>query len=91
MSAPGEILLSVSPMKIPKNDKSKSCCDQFTDENGHKLNIISSREDGEYCGIYWKFYEQKTIFVPYKKTPDGKIKYWAAPGTMIIGNAADRL
>lgn len=93
MGESGEVQLIAAPMKIPANykGKGKDYCNKFTDGSGNPINVISYRDDGGYCGAYWNFYEKNAIFIPYKKLPNGKIKYWTAPELSIIDTSSGKI
>lgn len=85
MREAGEIQIADSPMLVPKSKNSDDYCNQFTDQDGNPLNVISVRDDGTYCGSYFNFYKDKYLMIPYKILKNGKAEYWASPEFRIIG------
>lgn len=83
LNAQGEIPLSASVLKIPAKQNANYCL-QFTDENLKKLPVISQREDGQYCGEFWRFKTDKNLMVPYQIHNDEQMLYWASPTLKII-------
>jgi hypothetical protein len=80
----GEVRLSDSPLKIPAH-QDVGYCSQFTDQDRKKIQIISERSDGKYCGEYWKFETDKELMLPYKVINSNQILYWASPSLKITG------
>jgi hypothetical protein len=83
LGAQGEIPISASILKIPLNQNVNYCL-QFTDKNQEKLLIISQRDDGQYCGEFWKFKKDKYLLLPYKILNEKHVLYWASPTLEII-------
>ncbi|STY29162.1 Uncharacterised protein [Legionella wadsworthii] len=83
LNAKGEIPLSASILKIPPNQNANYCL-QFTDHNHHKLQVISQRNDGQYCGEFWNFKKEPYLSLPYKIIDSKQILYWASPSLEII-------
>lgn len=79
----GEIPLSASIFKIPPTQNANYCL-QFIDQNHEKIPIISQRDDGQYCGEFWKFKKDKYLLLPYKILNEKQVLYWASPTLKII-------
>ncbi|WP_131781343.1 hypothetical protein [Legionella gresilensis] len=80
----GEVELVNSPLKIPPNQDA-TYCRQFTDQKGRVIEVVSSRDDGRYCGEFWHFKSDKSILIPYKTLNNNQTIYWASPSLKIIG------
>lgn len=81
----GEVLLIDSPLRIPAN-KDATYCNQFTDQNKKPIQKISVRNDGKYCGEFWKFETDDNLVLPYKTINSNQILYWASPSLQITGS-----
>ncbi len=79
----GDVALEESPFKIPAN-QDKRYCQQFTDQKGRPIETVSVREDGKYCGEYWRFKSKKTLLLPYITGPSNETIYWASPTLQIV-------
>ncbi|MGQ3890071.1 hypothetical protein ACQUW5_13700 [Legionella sp. CNM-1927-20] len=80
----GEVELVTSPLRIPPNQDA-TYCRQFTDQRGRVIQLVSSRDDGRYCGEFWRFKTDKSILIPYKNLNNNQTIYWASPTLQIIG------
>lgn len=81
----GEVSLINSPLRIPAN-KDASYCNQFTDHNNKPIQKISVRNDGKYCGEFWKFDTNDNLKLPYKTINSNQTLYWASPSLQIFGS-----
>lgn len=82
--ANGEVQLKYSSLIIPPNAP-KNYCNQFTDEVGNPITEITYQTDGKaYCGHFWGLENETVVLLPYKKLPNNKVEYWAAPDLKII-------
>lgn len=79
----GTIELNQSLFRIPLN-QDMDYCKQFSDQDGKAITMVSSREDGRYCGIFWRFEKNNLLFIPYKKLNAKQTVYWASPELKII-------
>lgn len=82
-TAQGSVELNQSPFRIPLN-QDITYCNRFTDQNGQAITAISSREDGKYCGTFWRFDRNKAVFLPYKSLNEKQNIFWASPVLKII-------
>jgi len=84
-TANGQVPLSMSPLKVPKDQNSNKYCDQFRYENGRPI-IISTHINAneEYCGAF-AIYVKKSPILSFKLLPNKKAIYWVGSGETIIG------
>jgi hypothetical protein len=80
----GKIYLVDSPFKIPTN-QDREYCKQFKDQHGNPIEKISTRDDGRYCGEFWRFKTKEHLEVPYKTLDENHLIYWASPDLQIVG------
>lgn len=79
----GTVELNKSPFRIPLN-QDITYCDQFVDQHGKVVTAISIRDNGKYCGTFWRFEKNEPIFLPYKSLNEKQNIYWASPVLKII-------
>lgn len=79
----GTVELTQSPFRIPLN-QDMDYCNQFKDQEGKVITMVSSRDDGKYCGTFWRFEKNKPLFIPYKKLNAKQTVYWASPVLKIV-------
>ena len=79
----GELELINSPLRVPSNSDT-TYCHQFTDRQGNTIKVVSVRDDGRYCGEFWRFKNKQSILIPYKNLNANQTIYWASSSLQII-------
>ncbi|KTC66651.1 hypothetical protein Lade_1309 [Legionella adelaidensis] len=84
MKKQGDVELTTSPFSIPGN-QNNSYCRQFKNQYGEPIEVISTREDGRYCGDFWGFKTKQKLYLPYQNYDASHAIYWASPTLQIVG------